>query len=140
MNSPPLEKEVSEVLQKALDHASLNRIPRNPRHRDVILALVCLDMQRRYPYTEIEFNDYLKRELSAFNASVDHVTCRRYAVDCGFVKRDRGGNRYFLNFPKIEATLGVDMTDAKPGLISIALEASRRRSNKHRKPAVDPGR
>lgn len=140
MNHPPSEKEVSEVLQKALHHASLTRIPRNPRHRDLVLALVCLDMQRRYPYTEIEFNDYLKHELSAFNANVDHVTFRRYAVDCGFVKRDRGGNRYFLNYPKVEATLGSDMTEAKPGLISAALAASRRRSNKHRKPAVDSGR
>ena len=26
-------------------------------------------------------------------------------VDLGFVKRDRAGTRYFLNYPKLEATL-----------------------------------
>lgn len=139
MNQPPSEAEISEVLQKALHHASLSRIPRNPRHRDIVLALVCLDMQRRYPYTETEFNDYLRQELSEFNARVDHVTCRRFAVDCGFVKRDRAGNRYFMNFPKVQATLGPDLLETKSALIDAALTASRKRSNKHRKPAADPG-
>jgi len=53
----------------------------------------------------MEFNELLEGELAKMHARVDHVTCRRYMVDFGFVKRDRAGTRYFLNYPKVESTL-----------------------------------
>jgi len=96
---------VLAALKKCLPEGRLPRVPRNPEHRDIVLAALCLDMRRRYPYSEIEFNDYLKGALAGLNARVDHVTCRRYLVDFGFVKRDRAGTRYFLYLPKVRATL-----------------------------------
>jgi len=112
---------VSKVLGKVLAQGTLNRIPRHPDHRDVILAIVCLGMQRRYPYTETELNELLKGALAELRARVDHVTCRRYLVDYGFVKRDRAGNRYFLNFPKLESVLSVDAMVSAKGLVEEAL-------------------
>jgi hypothetical protein len=135
--APASIQEVSEVLKKVLYQATLNRIPKNPCHRDIILAIVCLKMQRRYAYTEIEFNDYLKHELERFNARVDHVTCRRYSVDCGFVKRDRGGNRYILNYPKLEAELADEVISSAGELIESSLQLSRERQSRKRTPPIE---
>ena len=96
---------VEEVLRRVLASMRLRRIPKNPEHRNIVLAIVCLGLMRRYPYTERELNDALCDELEKFNALVDHVTCRRYLVDLDFLKRDRAGHRYFVNFPKVESTL-----------------------------------
>jgi hypothetical protein len=96
---------VTDVLTKVLVQAQFNRIPRHPVHRDILLATLALAMRRRYPYSELELNGYLQQELSALRSQVDHVTCRRYLVDLGFIKRDRAGTRYFLNYPKIESAL-----------------------------------
>jgi hypothetical protein len=100
--------EVAAVLDRALTTGRLARIPRNPRHRDIVLAILCLDLRRRHAYTEPEINAYLASALRAFEAGVDHVTCRRHLVDLAFLKRDRAGTRYLLNFPKLEATLSTN--------------------------------
>jgi len=102
----------------------LARIPRHPRHRDLVLAILARNLRRRHPYTETEINDYLATALAALNAAVDHVTCRRYLVDLGFVRRDRAGARYLLNFPKIEATLSAEAAEA----IDVLLAAHRNRT------------
>ncbi len=120
------------VLRKVLPEGRLNRIPRHPEHRNIILAIFCLELQRRYPYSEIELNDFLKVQLGHMCSTVDHVTCRRYLIDFGFVKRDRAGTRYFLNFPKVEASLANDVMASAPALVKAALQAGRRRSHASR--------
>lgn len=120
-------EEASQVLKRALPDARLHRIPRHPSHRDVVLAILCLGMRRRYPYSEIEMNDYLKSALSRLRAEVDHVTCRRYLVDLGFVKRDRAGARYLVNFPKLEATLSAEVMENAKALVDAALKENARR-------------
>jgi hypothetical protein len=117
---------VEDVLRKALPDAKLNRIPRHPERRDVVLAILCLAMRRRYAYSEIEFNEYLQHALANLHALVDHVTCRRYMVDLGFVKRDRAGTRYILNYPKVESTLSDDAMDCAPTLVKQALAFRKR--------------
>ena len=119
--------ETLEVLRKVLPDGRLQRIPRNPAHRDVVLALLCLDLQRRYPYAEQELNVVLGEGLARLDARVDHVTCRRYMVDLGFLKRDRAGTRYFLNYPKVEATLSEGAIAASASLIDSAIVWNRRR-------------
>jgi hypothetical protein len=96
-------------------------------HRDIVLAVLCLDMDRRYPYTEREMNDYLIGALDRFNAQVDHVTCRRYLADLDFVKRDLAGSRYYVNFPKVESVLSDEAMARADRLISAALAARKRR-------------
>jgi hypothetical protein len=117
-----------EVLRKVLASGRLHRIPRNPEHREIVLAILCLNLQRRYPYTEVEFNAFLKTALDGLHARVDHVTCRRYLVDFGFVKRDRAGNRYFVNYPKLESVLADDALSSDEDMFRQVLAESRRRS------------
>ena len=126
MTSRASPEAVARVLKKVLPRARLNRIPRHPEHRDVVLAILCLRMQRRYPYAEAEINEYLESALAGLRASVDHVTCRRYMVDLGFVKRDRAGTRYFLNYPKVESTLSDDAMASADDLVKNALVSHRR--------------
>ncbi|TDJ35255.1 MAG: DUF2087 domain-containing protein [Gammaproteobacteria bacterium] len=102
MLDPASTEAVSAVLRKVLPEGRLNRIPRHPEHRNIVLAIFCLGLHRRYQYTETELNEFLKEQLDHMCSTVDHVTCRRYLVDLGFVKRDRAGKRYFLNFPRVE--------------------------------------
>ena len=132
MTSRASAEAVASVLRKALPEAKLNRIPRHPERRDIVLAILCLGMQRRYPYSEIEFNEYLESALAELHASVDHVTCRRYMVDLGFVKRDRAGTRYFLNYAKVESTLSDDAMASANELVEKALAFHMRLSRGHR--------
>jgi len=92
-----------------------------------VLAVLCLGMRRRHRYTEPEINEYLAAALDAFAAAVDHVTCRRYLVDLGYLKRDRAGARYFLNYPRIEGTLSTGAMDVAATL--VAARARRRQDN-----------
>ena len=118
---------VLSVLRKSLPLGRLHRIPRNPEHRDIVMAALCLEMRRRYPYSEVEMNRYLLAVLDGLRAKVDHVTCRRYLVDLGFVRRDRAGARYLLNYPKLESVLSGDALGQMPELIEEAMAANRRR-------------
>lgn len=105
--APASQAEVEEVLKRLLITGKLRRIPRNPRHREIVLAVLCVKLERRHPYSELELNAYLKDRLALMRAAVDHVTCRRYLVDLGFIKRDRAGARYLLNYPRLEAALSL---------------------------------
>ena len=132
MSSRASVEVVSRVLGKVLVEGRLNRIPRHPEHRDIVLAILCLGMRRRYPYAETEFNKYLEGALIELRARVDHVTCRRYLVDFGFVKRDRAGTRYYLNGPKLESSLSNEAIASARDLIRKAL-ADRRKSSRGRR-------
>ena len=92
----------------------------------MVLALVAHDLQRRHAYSETELNEALTRCLARWRADVDHVTCRRYLVDLGFVKRDRAGQRYLLNFPRVEATLSPEAREQAPALLEDALKPKRK--------------
>ncbi len=106
--APASAEEVMGALKKILASGRLRRIPKKARPRDIVLATLCLSMQRRHPYTELELNEILKTRLHSMLALVDHATCRRYLVDLDFLKRDRAGTRYFLNYPRIESALSSD--------------------------------
>ena len=111
MSSWPTDQVgILDALKKVLASGAMLRIPKHPTHRQIVMALISLHLERRYPYSEPELKDVLTRALQVFDAKVDHVTCRRYLVDLGFMKRDRAGTRYYLNFPKLEATLGDSIT------------------------------
>ncbi|MGI9325063.1 MAG: DUF2087 domain-containing protein [Pseudomonadales bacterium] len=116
---------VSDVLTRLLREGGLRRIPRNPHNRGIILGILSLGMRRRYAYSEVELNDYLKLELNKLRASVDHVTCRRYLVDFDFVKRDRAGQRYFLNFARVESVLTDEARVVAESLVTQALSMAK---------------
>jgi hypothetical protein len=122
---------VARALGKVLVTGCLVRIPKHPQHRDIVLAVLCSHLRRRHPYTELEINACLREGLDAMQARVDHVTCRRYLVDLGFLKRNRAGTRYLLNYPRLEATLSAEAASRLPALLQKAL-AGRRRSPSRR--------
>jgi len=132
-------EDTNHAVTKALRSASLLRIPRHPDHRGIILAIVCLGMQRRYAYSEPELNELIQAELARMNATVDHVTCRRYLVDLGFIKRDRAGTRYFLNYPKVEATLSEDAMANAHQLVAQALRMAHKKLSSNRQWSSDGG-
>jgi hypothetical protein len=113
--------EVAVALKKVLVTGALRRIPKHPVNRDIVLALLCLDLQRRYAYNELELNGHLASALQTMNARVDHVTCRRYLVDLGFLRRDRAGTRYFVNPLRVESTLSPSAVNAATALLAEAL-------------------
>jgi hypothetical protein len=137
MSNPASVDEARIALRKALPGPvpGLQRIPRNPGYRDVVLGILALSLQRRYPYTEPELRDVLEEALVEFNGSVDHVTCRRYMVDLGFVKRDRAGMRYFVNYPRVESALSKEVIDTHHDLIAAALLANTKKPGRPRKEA-----
>jgi hypothetical protein len=118
--------DVADTLNKSFVKGRLRRIPKNPRRRDIVLGLICLNVRRRHPYTELEINEYLEEALSAMSAMVDHVTCRRYLVDLGFLKRDRAGSRYFLSPPRLECVLSGDVANSAIALLQDVLDRSAR--------------
>ena len=118
---------VAQAIRKTMSSGRLHRIPRHPAHRDILLAILCLDLRRRYPYTEQEMNEYLLPALAKMRARIDHLTCRRYLVDLGFVRRDRAGLRYLVNFPKIESVLSGEAMARGWDLIDQAVADGARR-------------
>jgi hypothetical protein len=113
--------EVADALTRAFATGGLRRIPKNTGRRDIMLAILCLNLRRRQAYSELEINQHLKEVLRTMNAQVDHVTCRRYLVELGFVRRDRAGARYILNHPRLEATLSPDAASSAEALLHGAL-------------------
>ena len=121
---------VMNELLKSMHLGGLARLPRNPERQAIVLAVLCLGLQRRVPYSEVEMNDYLKERLRGLHSSVDHVTCRRYLVDRGFVKRNRSGSRYLLNYPRVESVLSDNAIADADALVELARDAQRRKSRR----------
>ena len=135
-SSPADRTATTKILNRLLSTGALLRMPRNPRQQAILLAVVSQDLERRYPYTEVELGERLRETLERLNAEVDHVTLRRYLVDLGFVRRDRAGNRYLLNFPKLEETLDEATRDAASELVAAALrQAALKKRDKQRRDA-----
>lgn len=126
-DGPPSMESVADLLARLLISGRLNRIPRHPDQREVVLGVLAAGLRRRHPYSETEINEHLGRALAAMNARVDHVTCRRYLVDFGFLKRDRAGSRYLLNFPRLERTLSKETRSRAGALVEDAMEAAAER-------------
>lgn len=123
---PATPDDVVGILDKVLVTGALGRIPKHRRHRDIVLAVLCANLRRRHPYTEVEINACLRCSLAHLRATVDHVTCRRYLVDLGFLKRNRAGTRYLLSYSRFAATLSAEAASTIGGLVNDALARSRR--------------
>lgn len=106
----------AEVALSVLDHVicrpGLRRLPRKSRPRDILLAALCLNLQRRHPYAEPDINAHLQDVLNDLGAEIDHVTCRRYLIELGFLRRDRAGARYFVDPLRMADTLSAEAMDA----------------------------
>lgn len=123
MSETPFDStSATDLLTKILVDGRLLRIPRHPTRRDLLLAIAACFIPRRHPHSEGELNDRLLRILARMDAQVDHVTLRRYLVDCGFVRRNRTGSRYLVNFPELERVIHHPNEDHAEHIISQALQ------------------
>ena len=114
-------EHLKRVFKKLFSQGALNRIPKNPEHRDLILAVISMPLIRRYPYSEPELNELLAEELAGMHARVDHVTARRYLVDLGFLKRDAAGTRYYLNYLKQQEVLPAALGEVAQSIVRNAI-------------------
>lgn len=96
--------QVEAIFARTIPRGRLQRMPRNPEQRDLLLACCATGLDRRY------------------------------LVDLDFVKRDRAGNRYYLNWPRLEATVAPAVLATLDGLLDSALAARRSYMAQHRRP------
>lgn len=125
--NPADVKELGKTLGTLLRSGALTRIPKKPEPRDQLLGTVSSTLHRRYPYDEPALNEALKETLTALNAQVDHVTARRYLVDFGFLKRNRDGTRYYLNYQRLAEALDESAQQQAMAIASAELAAARQR-------------
>ena len=138
---PVTEEQIQPVLNKILASGSLLRIPKHPAHRQIVMAFLSLHLERRYPYSESELKGVLNDALDMFNSRVDHVTCRRYLVDLGFLKRDRAGSRYYLNYLKLAEILVSTVTlEHAQVMTTTALNKRNRKKQLNKQDQVKPAR
>ena len=140
--SAPAElAEVEALLVRMLPGGELLRVPKHPRQRDVLLALLADGLERRRAYAEIELNEFLRERLQTLRARVDYATARRFLIDYDFLKRDRAGSRYFVNYPRVAQAVTPEALADRERVIDTALawhaqreqeRAERRRA--HNKP------
>ncbi len=117
--------EVERLLRRLLHAGRLRGFPRNPVHRDTVLAVAASGLIRRHAYTEPKINEYLIEWLASVHALVDHVTLRRRLVDCGFLKRTTNGSRYLLNYPRVAGILGDPTLEVDAGAMLEDILAER---------------
>ncbi len=128
MSDPSNSDALRDFLDRTLKGGSLARIPKHPTQRDHLLATLSTALHRRYPYGERELGEVLIETLESLRSTVDHVTARRYLVDCGFLKRDRAGNRYYLNFERLRGVLDADAQEAALDLAAEVIAAAQART------------
>ncbi|MEM1230402.1 MAG: DUF2087 domain-containing protein [Pseudomonadota bacterium] len=129
MSDPSDSDTLRDLLDRILKGGTLARIPRHPAQRDHLLATLSTALHRRYPYGERELGEVLIETLETLNSTVDHVTARRYLVDCGFLKRDRAGNRYYLNFERLRGVLDTSAQEVALDLAAKAIAAAQARAS-----------
>jgi DNA-binding transcriptional ArsR family regulator len=80
-----------QVLREYTRHGRLTQIPAKQKKQIVILRWLATLFQPERLYTEPEVNTILKAAYPE-----DHVTLRRDLVDFGYLRRERGGGKYWL--------------------------------------------
>lgn len=83
--------EDKKVLREHTTNGTLIRIPAKQKKWLVVLRWIATKFQPETMYSELEVNDILKSVYKE-----DHVSLRRDLVDMGFMRRERGGGKYWL--------------------------------------------
>ncbi|WP_119070683.1 metalloregulator ArsR/SmtB family transcription factor [Aggregatilinea lenta] len=83
--------EDRQVLRVYTQNGQLARLPGKAKKRNVILRWVATRFEADRRYTETEVNEVIKAVHEA-----DYVALRRDLIDMGYLRRERGGGRYWL--------------------------------------------
>lgn len=124
--SPRIPSATESALRRLLKSGRLEAFPKHPDDLQTVLAIAAGIFHRQRPYAEAEVNDALCDWLTSVNTRlIDHVTMRRYMVDCGFLKRTTDGSRYFLNYGKLASVLGDPVVEIDAGTIAAEINRAR---------------
>jgi DNA-binding transcriptional ArsR family regulator len=82
--------EDKQILREYTRNGCLTSLPSKQKKTLVILRWLATYFQAERMYTEAEVNDILKAKYS-----FDYVSLRRDLVDFGYLRRERGGGKYW---------------------------------------------
>jgi biotin operon repressor len=86
----PLDEEDRKVLHDYIVNRRLKEIPAKRKKLMPVLRWLALEFKPDMTYTEKQVNDILKQ----FHE--DYASLRRELIDYGFLRRERGGGKYWL--------------------------------------------
>ena len=120
-------KQMEQILRNLFNGGKLERLPKNRRHAEALLALAAASLDSQSEFTEPELNSILGDWLADFADPVflDHVTVRRYLVDLGMLLRDAEGSRYRTNQPVIGRIIEASTRSVNPRVVYQAVQAER---------------
>ena len=92
----PVDRREFEARLSAVFSGRVMILPRKQRDRHILLRAIAQAVENRSPYSEQELNRSLKEWIAStgLDASLDHVSLRRYLVEYGYLLRDRAGRLY----------------------------------------------
>jgi DNA-binding HxlR family transcriptional regulator len=102
LNELDWSQEDKQVLREYTRNGCLTSLPSRQKKTLVILRWLATFFQPEKMYTEIEVNAILKAKYS-----FDYVSLRRDLVDFGYLRRERGGGKYWAS-PDGSDVLNVD--------------------------------
>lgn len=134
--SPVDMTEFRQRLEAVCGRGGAPGFPRKQRDRHILLRAALHCLPKSAPYAEPDVNDALEGWLArtGISANIDHVTLRRYLVDNGYLRRDRGGLEYTVDpagHGEVEFEPGVAEVDAAEVLQTMeqrALEKKKART------------
>lgn len=84
-------EEDQKVLRDTTCNGKLTRLPKGPKKTEVVLRWLATFFEAERLYSEQEVNEVLKDKYAE-----DYVSLRRDLVDFGYLRRERGGGKYWL--------------------------------------------
>ncbi len=84
-------EEDQKVLRDTTCNGKLTRLPKGPKKTEVVLRWLATLFEAEKLYSEHEVNEVLKDKYAE-----DYVSLRRDLVDFGYLRRERGGGKYWL--------------------------------------------
>jgi hypothetical protein len=125
-------EEMERILRNLFNGGALQRLPKNRRHAEALLALAASSLDSQTEYSEPELNEALADWMAGFTDPIhfDHVTVRRYLVDLAMLLRDAEGSRYRANQIVINRFIEADTRGVSP--LVIFYEVQQKRAQRRR--------
>lgn len=92
----PVDRREFEARLSAVCGGRVMVLPRKRRDRHILFRAIAQTLENKSPYSERELNRSLNEWVAStgLDASLDHVSLRRYLVEYGYLLRDRAGRLY----------------------------------------------
>jgi hypothetical protein len=84
-------KEDQKVLYEYTENGQLTHLPTKQKKTQVILRWLATLFTSGRMYTELEINEIIKQVYAE-----DYISLRRDLIDMGYLRRERGGGKYWL--------------------------------------------